>query len=528
MAVFCYPETKIYAIIMLIYQLNQLIISLPRRSSEATKSGGGRQSASTKMSKTKSITQNTAYYTIALVCQKILSFIYFAYLARVLGAENIGKYVFALSFTVIFSIFVDVGLTQVLTREVAKTRATAQKYLGIILSVKIPLAVLTFVSLMVVINLLGYDNLGKSLVYLAGLVMILDSFFVTFWSIFRGFQNLKYESIGIVIYQIIVVGLGFTAIYLNLDLVFFVLILVFASIFNFLFSMSLLIFKLNILPKLIFDKTVTSSLLKMAFPFALLGLFSHLYAYMDTVLLSKLAGDKYVGWYSVPFKITFALQIIPKAFSASIYPAFSKLFGEGNKIQLAKLFEKACFYLMFLAIPFSAGIFAVADKIILSVWPEFAASIVPLQIIISALLFIFLSFPVGALLNACNKQAINTTNMGIVAVLSIALNFILIPRYNIMAASSMVLVTNTLFFFLGLVWVGKIIKYNKGYLLKSFFKILVVSLVVASIIFYLKSFLNLFILFLLGAVLYFGLMFLVGGIKVRDLKEVRKSLISRE
>lgn len=475
----------------------------------------------------KSITQNTAYYTIALVCQKVLAFIYFAYLARILGAENIGKYVFALSFTILFSIFVDVGLAQVLTREVAKTKEKAREYLGTILSIKIPLAFLTYIALMVVINLLGYDTLTKSLVYLAGLVMILDSFFLTFWGIFRGFQNLKYESIGIVIYQIIVVGLGFSAIYYKLDLVFFVLILVLASLFNFLFSMCLMIFKLNILPKIVFNKPLTATLLKMAFPFALLGLFSHFYAYMDTVLLSKLAGDKYVGWYSIPFKITFALQIIPKAFAASIYPAMSKLFGENKKQELARVFEKACFYLMLLAIPLSAGIFVVSDKIILSIWPEFSASIIPLQIIISALLFIFLSFPVGALLNACNKQAINTINMGIVAVLSIALNFILIPIYDIMAASSMVLVTNTLFFFLGLIWVSKIIKYNKTYLFKSFLKILIISLAVALIIFYLKNSLNLFILFLLGAGLYFGLMFLVGVIKVKDLKNIRTSLVNK-
>jgi len=82
------------------------------------------------MIKTHTLTQNTTYYTAALVFQKILAFVYFAFLARGLGVEDLGKYAFAFSFTTLFSVFVDVGMSSVLTREIAKDRSRAKEVLS--------------------------------------------------------------------------------------------------------------------------------------------------------------------------------------------------------------------------------------------------------------------------------------------------------------------------------------------------------------------------------------------------------------
>ena len=52
----------------------------------------------------RTIASNTILYTGALTMQKVLSFIYFSYLARSLGAELTGKYFFALSLAAIVMI----------------------------------------------------------------------------------------------------------------------------------------------------------------------------------------------------------------------------------------------------------------------------------------------------------------------------------------------------------------------------------------------------------------------------------------
>ena len=87
--------------------------------------------------KIKNIAKNTSYLTIALIIQKVLSFSYFILLARGLGPENLGKYYFAISFTTIFAIFIDLGLVNYLTRETAKIKDKVPKLLANILGLKI-------------------------------------------------------------------------------------------------------------------------------------------------------------------------------------------------------------------------------------------------------------------------------------------------------------------------------------------------------------------------------------------------------
>jgi len=188
------------------------------------------------MTKINNIAKNTSYLTIALIMQKVISFTYFAFLARNLGPENLGKYYFALSFTTIFAIFIDLGFINFLTREVAKKQEAAEKLLGNILSIKLLLTFLTTIIVAVMINLFNHDQLTKDLVYISIICMVLDSFTTTFFATIRGFHNLKYESIASVIFQLIVLSFGLVAMCLDLNLRLILGTLALASIYNFIYS----------------------------------------------------------------------------------------------------------------------------------------------------------------------------------------------------------------------------------------------------------------------------------------------------
>ena len=160
------------------------------------------------MNKITNIAKNTSYLTMALILQKVISFTYFTLLARYVGPASLGKYYFAISFTTIFAIFIDLGFANVLIREVAKDQEKAQKWISNILAMKIPLALVALVVVFGLINLLDYDQTTKNLVYISSICMVLDSFTSTFFSVVRGFHNLKYESISSIIFQVIVLTFG--------------------------------------------------------------------------------------------------------------------------------------------------------------------------------------------------------------------------------------------------------------------------------------------------------------------------------
>lgn len=474
------------------------------------------------MSKVANIARNTSYLTLALIMQKAISFTYFTLLARYVGPASLGQYYFAISFTTVFAIFIDLGFANVLTREVAKNQTEAPRWLGNILAIKIPLSILVLAVVVVLINLLGYEPLVKQLVYISAISMVLDSFTSTFFATIRGFHNLKYESISSIIFQLIVLTIGYGALLLGQGLSMTMIALAVASLFNFSYSFSILLFRIKIKIHLIYDRFFIKKILIISWPFALYAIFQRLYTYLDSVLLSVLAGDIQVGLYQIAFKIIFALQFLPMAFVASLYPAMSA-YWQGNRDQLIISFERSLNYLIIISLPIIIGAIVLGNKIILLFKDGYQEALWPLRISIVALFFIFINFPIGSLLNACDRQKRNTWNMGIVMVTNLVLNLILIPRFQAIGASITVLLTNALMTILGIIWVKKIIPYrlrkNLAVFLKSFFAAIVMGIAA----FWGQKYLNVFIVTILGGVIYFILLFLFKAFGRADLTSIAKS-----
>jgi O-antigen/teichoic acid export membrane protein len=465
------------------------------------------------------IAKNTSYYTLALVVQKIISFSYFVIIARALGPEDLGKYYFALSFTTIFAVFIDLGLSSVLTRETAKTPERAQAIFSNILSLKIPLALVTLAATWLTINLLGYPELARQLVYLSSVCMILDSFTLSFFAISRGFHNLSFESISSVVFQLIVLGAGLVTLRLGLGIRALMAGLALASIFNFIYSLFIVRHRWRVSLRPRFDPSLIRLIIGIALPFALFGIFQRVYMYLDTVLLSYFSGDREVGIYQVAFKIIFALQFLPMAFSASLYPAFATYWAN-NRTQLAITFERAMNYLIVISLPIAVGIMVIADKLVVVFRSGYADSVLPLRLSMAAVVFNFLMFGVGALLNACDRQKINTIIMAVVTVVSTILNLLLIPRYGAAGASLTVAITTGLSFFWSLSIVPQITRYNYGRVLKIFFKALIAASLMAVFAQQTKNMLNLFIVVPISGIIYFAVIFLLGGFKKEDLTSI--------
>ncbi|OIP81700.1 MAG: hypothetical protein AUK20_00235 [Parcubacteria group bacterium CG2_30_45_37] len=472
--------------------------------------------------KITNIAKNTSYFTLALILQKVISFTYFTLIARALGPEDLGKYYFAISFAAIFSILTDLGQTNLLTREIAKAKREANNLFGAVLGVKLPLAAATALIIIALANFLGYSELTRALIYFSTICIVLDSFTATFFSVSRGFHNLKYESLAAVVFQLIVLSFGLSVIKLNLGLVWLIGSLVLASIFNFSYSLTIVAktWKLSLKP--IFDWRLVKLVLRLSLPFGIYAIFQKVYSYFDTVLLATLAGDYYVGIYQISFKIINAIQFLPLAFVASLYPAMSAYWLD-NRQQLAITFERAMNYLIIISLPISGGVIMLADKIILIFKSGYGEAILPLQLSIAALLFMFTAYPVGSLLNACDKQKLNTVIMGLTVLASVILNLILIPKFQAVGASLAVLLSSIFMLVLGLIQVPKIIEYRAKKILAVLGKSLLASALMIILIIYLKNYLNIILIVPLAGALYFAVLFFLKGFSREDLTSVYQS-----
>ncbi|OGH60102.1 MAG: hypothetical protein A2725_00435 [Candidatus Magasanikbacteria bacterium RIFCSPHIGHO2_01_FULL_33_34] len=457
--------------------------------------------------------------TMASIGQKIISFVYFMLIANHIGAESTGKYFFALAFTTVFVVFVDLGLTSVLVRESAKHREKIQSYFSTILSVKIILGIVTYIAAIVTINLMGYPEETRYLVYLSGVTMLFDSLHLTLYGVLRAVGNLKYEAMGIVASQLITLGFGTTFLYLNFPLIYLILAFTISSFLNVVYVTVILYkkYKINLTPH--YDKKVFMYVAKIALPFAFAAVFARVYSYIDSILLSKLAGDVQVGLYSIPYKITYAFQFFPLALMAVLYPRFSEYFVS-NKNKLAFVFERGVKYLLIIVMPITFGIGVLSQDIITTLFnPEYANSVLPLQILLAGLIFSYISFPIGGFLNACNRQVTQTIIVGSVMFVNIGLNILLIPKYGVVGASLTALFGNFLLTILGYIFVPSITKISHLFILKSIFQIVISGLVMAIVVWSANLYYHFIFAIIVGALVYTMMLFMTGAITRKQVKE---------
>lgn len=470
------------------------------------------------------IARNTTYLTGAYVFQKATAFVYFALVARHFGVDLLGKYTFSVFFIMLLSILIDLGLNQVLTREIAKYPEKTNEYFDNVFSFKILVGALIYILAVVLVRILGYPQITINLVMITGVVMFFDGLTQTMHATIRGHQNLRYESIATVIYQSVETIIGACVLFFNLPVYGLVIAVLGGSLANFTYTLTRIIKVFKVKVGLLFEKTVIKNLLKLAVPFFIAGVFIKVYSYIDSVLLTKLADDAAMGFYSVPYKLVFSLQVLPMAFGASVYPAFSEYWLKSREL-LKNTFERSFFYLMVIVMPITFGTIALADQIIVKVYgSQYQAAIPALQILIASAFFSFLTFPVGALLNACDQQKTNTRNIGIVMVTNIILNLILIPKFSFIGASIAALCSQAMLFALGLIYVSKITRYDKKYLGLAFIKILFTSFIMGITAYILKNQINIILNIGVSILVYFGVIILCGIISRNDIREMIKMI----
>lgn len=466
-----------------------------------------------------SIAKNASLMTLASIGQKIISFVYFLLIARHIGPENTGKYFFAMAFTTVFVVFVDLGLTNVLVREAAKMRERIQVYFSTILWVKIILGIASYIAAVIVINLMGYPVETKNLVYLSAVTMLFDSLHLTLYGVLRAIGDLKYEAIGIVGSQLFTLILGSAFLYLDFPLIFLILAFTLASFLNVLFITIILYkkYKINLTPK--YDAVIFKYVGKIAIPFALAAVFARVYSYIDSIILSKLVGDLAVGLYSVPYKITYAFQFVPLALVAVLYPRFSEYFAN-DKEKLAYIFERGVKYLLVVVFPISVGIGVLAKDIVPFAFTEnYANSTTTLQILLIGLVFSFVSFPIGAFLNACNRQVTQTKIVGVVMVINIIMNFILIPKYGVIGAATAALIGNILLTAIGYMILGQIAKVSHAFIFKTLVQLLLSGGVMGYVVWLVNLRFHFILAIVVGAIVYPVMLFVTRSFTLAQLRE---------
>ncbi|MBI2636626.1 MAG: flippase [Parcubacteria group bacterium] len=473
----------------------------------------------------KQVARSGAVYTAALVFQKILSFAYFSVLARALGPEALGTYIFALSFAAFFSLIADFGFVPLAIRTFAQHPEKQKEYFTTFLSIRVGLALLAILVLHGLSFALGYGSELRVLLAITSVIMVMDAFTAYFYTIFRSRQNLFYEALGTVAFQIIIFTAGLVVISKTNDLRALLAVIGAGSLFHIIFSSILIKRKAKIDFRFHINRELAWQWMERAIPFFLAAGFIKAYNTIDSILLKNLVNDEAVGLYAIPAKIVFTFPFVALAITAAVYPAMSNYAVE-SKERLQSIFSRTLQLLLTISLPVAVGIYLLAGPIVMRIWPEFSASIPALQVLVWAVVFLYVEFPFGSLLNATGNERRNTVNRGIQLIVFVALNLILIPVYGFMGAVYAALSCSVLIVLLGWARARKIVPVFTSRFASSLVKLVTASALMGLAVYYFRDEYSFLIIIPVAAVLYGMLLILLRAYTAEDWQWLQ-SVVSR-
>ncbi len=474
----------------------------------------------------RTIIRNASYMAAASTTQKVLSFFYFAAIARLLGAENTGVYFYALSISQILSVFLDGGFANYIVRETARDDQQGMRYAEDALGAKLVLMALVSIGIGLM-HVLGWLPLDGALLAIAFFVVSMEALQVTLYSYLRGLQKIGYEAIAVVLAQMITLAGGITVLATTRSVASLLSVLALASLFHLFYSVALVRRFTGRWIRPRFDVIAVRSMFAECWPFALAAVFIKMISYTDTVVLGLYYPKEIVGFYSIPYKLTYSFQFIPLALIATLYPAMSHLYNKKSP-DLASVFMESLRLLVIASAAIGFGIASIASVLVpLMYGPEYAPAIAVAQVLPLVLVVLFAQYPIGALLNGSNHQRFQTAAMGVGMVVNVVANLLLVPRWGMMGAAVASLIANAVFLMVSWYKAHQVIQLPFGRIIGLFIRSIVSGATMVAVVRSLLGALPLVVVILVGATVFILLSAVVGLITRADFQRLIRAFTQR-
>lgn len=382
----------------------------------------------------KAIFKNSSYLLVSQLFVKVFAFGYAIFLAGNIGASDFGTYSAALSIFGLMSLFSDLGINRVLTRDIAKDETELPKLFSTALLLRAFSAAISFLALTIFFYLTDPSDLRFTLTTIALLSLVPQSIALSIDSILIALKRVSYSALGFFLFNMVSFIAGSLLIFLGFGVYGAMIAFLAGQIFYAIFLIYFLMFGKKI-PFNPFSWDLARELLAKSWPYGILSAIGFASFKIDTVILSYTRGGEEAGIYSLAYRFLEAATIIPVAFGTVLYPVFSEHSENASKTK--KLFNNS---LMF---GFAAGVGILVLMNLILPWflnrffPEsFFGSSYALTILSFAIPFIFMHIPMGQLIYS-RQNLLKQTILLLLFIFTINLILMLtiIPVYGFIGAA---------------------------------------------------------------------------------------------
>jgi O-antigen/teichoic acid export membrane protein len=360
----------------------------------------------------------------------IISLVINIWLARYFGPEKYGIINYVLAFVGIFGFIANLGINEILIRELVKFPEKRNKLLGTSFLLLALSGILAFLISLITVFIYEDNNLIRTLIILYSTIFLLSPLNIIasyFQATLQAKKNALAQIIGTILvslFKVFLILSGKGVIWIIFAFILDYIIGAILYILNYLRS-DLNIFEWR------FDKEIIKQFISASFLLMLSSATGYLLLKIDQVMIGNYLQEKSVGIYAAAVKLTEIWYFVPLIISSSLFPAIINAKTLSKELYYNRL-KKLFIFLFSIAILIAIPTTFLSTLIIKIVYgSEYLQSVQILQIYIWSSIGFFMTIGINKYLIVENKlKSIFLYNL-FSAMLNIVLNMILIPKIGI-------------------------------------------------------------------------------------------------
>ncbi len=362
--------------------------------------------------------------------------------ARILGASEYGAFSYLLGLLGLLAFFSDMGVSDILTRDVAQHSERRKKYFAAGFWISMLFLFLTSVSILIIAPSVVTIAEVKPLITFAILLLIFDTVREPILAFLRGTGKMETEALIVVAANFTMAIAGLIILQWQPSMKNLLLVYILSSVVA--LSISFLVAK-NIL-KGIFQHIhlhVAKEMLVNCWPLAVSGAFGFMYG-LDILMLGWWRTPAEIGFYAAGQKLLQILSILPAILALGVFPTLNALISKRE--QTKTINERSMAVVFLFALPVVIGGLLLSEPIFRMVYGnEYLPGVASFQILLLNFLLIAPGAMVTNLVLAHNQQRRILKYVGMGALLNLALNTLLIPSWGIVGAAVATFLGQTLY-----------------------------------------------------------------------------------
>ena len=471
-------------------------------------------------SQTKKITLDTAAIFFGKAAGLLLGIVRLNFLARYLGVAGFGILNFATYYCSLFQVIFDFGISQLLTRELARDLSRSRELVGKAVLLKVIIVFASSLVLGIIAFVSHFDRVTNWAVLLTTLAFAVNGISMVFLSAYQAHRKMVLVSVATMTNDLLVSA---AVILLIAEYPFVITALVVTALVSLVNLAILFVVYVRLvgMPVLQVDTALWKELLKESAPLAVSSIGISAYSFAGPTVLKYTRGDVEVGIFSSAYKLVSILTLIPTALTQVIYPIFSDFFVNAKE-KLEKALSDSLRVICLISIPLAVGTVLLAPKVFSLLYPPaFEPGILVLQITILGITLGYMNWILYSFLLAVNQQAFSMRLSVATGVIAFLGSLMLIPRFGFMALPFITIATELILFLPQLWWVKK--KGYRSFHPPQFTKPLIAAVSMGLVLLVARNS-NLFVLIPLGVASYGLVIYLTNGLGEQEMGVFRALL----